>query len=140
MCYNPTAPNLGVLDMEPISISKKNGVVIYRYSDGTSKVMSAPPISSHATEDTSQQIKPTLAELSLSAVDAMKSILVSGFDCVDEAERARRLTFCTVCQHLSDKKKCVHIVLPDGSVERGCGCYMPAKVNFAAMKCPIGKW
>jgi len=91
------------------------------------------------TEDTSQQVKPKMAELMSNAAEAAKTILLSGGKVVSEEERQQRFGVCLLCNHLSDSQRCVHI-LQAGRLEKGCGCYMPVKVNFAAMKCPNGKW
>jgi hypothetical protein len=40
-----------------------------------------------------------------------------------------RIEICKNCEDLSAVKTCKH-----------CGCFMPIKLRFKWMKCPIGKW
>lgn len=52
-----------------------------------------------------------------------------------ETRRAK----CAQCVHQKDGR-CVDVVLPDGTVEKGCGCIIQAKTQLASEACPIGKW
>lgn len=51
----------------------------------------------------------------------------------------RRLDICKACSHYRDDT-CVSLVMPDGSIEKGCGCNLSLKVRVASESCPVGKW
>ena len=42
---------------------------------------------------------------------------------------AKRIATCRSCPELSKINTCAQ-----------CGCFMPVKVRFKWMKCPLGKW
>ena len=87
-----------------------------------------------------EQIRPTWKELASSAAEAAKTLMTQGAKTVSEEEKTARLGFCSHCKHLSREKRCLHVRLADGTVERGCGCYMPVKAWLKSMKCPTGRW
>lgn len=50
-----------------------------------------------------------------------------------------RIAKCQTCPHFRNGF-CADVVRPDGSVEKGCGCLLAAKVKLATEACPQGKW
>jgi hypothetical protein len=52
---------------------------------------------------------------------------------------AKRYAICEACPHFRNGS-CADVVHPDGTVDRGCGCNLAAKVRLQAELCPHGKW
>lgn len=59
------------------------------------------------------------------------------FSSDDEAEK--RYAICKACPHFRSGS-CADVTHTDGTVERGCGCNLAAKVRFQAESCPHGRW
>jgi len=52
---------------------------------------------------------------------------------------AKRYAICEACPHFRNGS-CADVTLDDGTVERGCGCNLKAKVRLQAESCPHDKW
>lgn len=115
----------------------KNGVLVEKplYAKSDYKPEDIVPL-----QEGVEQVKPTLSELLFSVEDAFPQLVASGFALISKEEKERRLSYCKDCFHLSSRGYCYHVRLLSGEIEKGCGCYMPIKVQFAAMVCPVGKW
>jgi hypothetical protein len=76
-----------------------------------------------------QQEMPSIFQLAKNFSSSMMDFAKSGFEMATDEEVERRLLVCKFCEHYSGIGRCFK-----------CGCYMPVKVHFAAMQCPVGKW
>ena len=117
-----------------------NGIPEAEHQENVQREFFARMEKSFTVEEDVVLVKPDLMELAKNAARAAQDIAASGFKTIELEERKQRLDVCMNCNHFDQNSRCIHIRKKDGTLERGCGCYMPLKVNFAAMTCPIGKW
>lgn len=86
---------------------------------------------------------PSLKELVSNAASAAARTAkraVTGQKVVAPEEvRQERMLICQACPHY-ENGVCKTIHLPDGTIERGCGCRLSAKTALAGESCPQGKW
>ena len=74
------------------------------------------------------------------AIGAVAKNIVKGQPVKVSQEEARaRLDICKTCPHIQGNR-CMDIQLADGTVEKGCGCNLSVKAEYADMVCPQDKW
>ena len=71
---------------------------------------------------------PGIAAQAWNLATSIAAFIADGCHTVDEAEHARRLAVCDVCDQRRD------------NVCLACGCILALKARGRAMQCPLGKW